>query len=388
MIVVIGAILFTIIGQWPIDRNEEEAQAPQTEVVQRTPVTTVRPTPAPAARATPAQTATPTPVRMVSPTAAPTPVPTPIPTSTPSPVPILTPLEELRLYALDLINRDRADHNLPPVALGSNPAAQFHAEDMLEHDYLGHWWADGRKPYMVYTQTGGAIYASENVASSGWTEREWQVENCDSFFVRCQTPSPLEEIKELQWGMMYDDADSDWGHRDNILGETHLAVNIGVASNGKRVTFVQHFEGGNVEADGPPTLTSDGTLSLSVSKPHGNVEIAPTVAIYFDPVPSPKTPEQIGTLHSYCVGGGFSTQCGDPAIRVIKPAAPGRYYSSLPSNTVIADEWVETDMSFRLTASVGGLVNKPGVYTVTVWRDSDTDRLTEVLLELSIIWSG
>ena len=239
MIVVIGAILFTIIGQWPIDRNEEEAQLLQTEAVQRTPI--------------------------------PTTVPTPMST------------EELRLYALDLINRDRADHGLPPVALGSNPAAQLHAQDMLKHDYFGHWWADGRKPYMVYTETGGASYASENVASSGWTEREWQAENCDSFFVRCQTPSPLEEIKELQWGMMYDDADSDWGHRDNILGETHLAVNIGVASNGKRVTFVQHFEGGDVEADGPPTLTSDGTLSLSVSKPHGNVEIAPTVAIYFDP---------------------------------------------------------------------------------------------------------
>ena len=130
---------------------------------------------------------------------------------------------------MDLINRDRADHNLPPVALGSNPAAQLHAQDMLKHDYFGHWWADGRKPYMVYTETGGKSYAAENVASSGWTEREWQAENCDSFFVRCQTPSPLEEIKELQWGMMYDDADSDWGHKDNILGETHLAVNIGIA---------------------------------------------------------------------------------------------------------------------------------------------------------------
>ena len=57
-------------------------------------------------------------------------------------------------------------------------------------------------------------------------------------------------VKRISSGvMMYDDAHADWGHRDNILGETHRAVNIGIAFNGKRTTFVQHFEGGEVEAD-------------------------------------------------------------------------------------------------------------------------------------------
>ena len=50
---------------------------------------------------------------------------------------------------------------------------------------------------------------------------------------------------------MYDDAHADWGHRDNILRESHRAVNIGIASNGRRTTFIQHFEGGAIEADGP-----------------------------------------------------------------------------------------------------------------------------------------
>ena len=40
-------------------------------------------------------------------------------------------LAELRLFTLQLINKDRIDHGLSPVALGSNPAAQSHAEDML-----------------------------------------------------------------------------------------------------------------------------------------------------------------------------------------------------------------------------------------------------------------
>ena len=31
----------------------------------------------------------------------------------------------------------------------------------------GHWWVDGRKPYMVYSETGGTSYAAENM---GWTD--------------------------------------------------------------------------------------------------------------------------------------------------------------------------------------------------------------------------
>lgn len=47
--------------------------------------------------------------------------------------------EELVQYALTLINEDRAEHNLPPVTLGNNIAAQRHAEDMLKYKYLSHW---------------------------------------------------------------------------------------------------------------------------------------------------------------------------------------------------------------------------------------------------------
>ena len=241
---------------------------------------------------------------------------------------------------------------------------------------------------MVYTLTGGKSYASENSASSGWSEERWQEQNCGSLFVTCSVPSAREAITDLQSRMMYDDASSDWGHRDNILGETHRAVNIGIAFNGKRVTFIQHFEGGDVEVDGPPILTSNGTLTLSLSKPNGDVKIAPTVAIFYDPTPTPKTPEQIDALDSYCIGGGFSTKCGDPVARVIKPAPPGSYYSNLPGNTVIADEWVETENSFSFRASLRNMMNKSGVYTVMVWRDSDSDRLSEVLLELSAVWQG
>lgn len=47
-------------------------------------------------------------------------------------------LADLRETMLVLINAARSDHGLDSVMLGNNPAAQAHAEDMLEHCYLDH----------------------------------------------------------------------------------------------------------------------------------------------------------------------------------------------------------------------------------------------------------
>ena len=344
--------------------------------------------PCPTATPTPTPTATPTATAMPRPTATATPRPTATPTATPEPEQRLTAREvqELRVYALELINNDRAAHGLPPVALGLNGAAQLHAEDMLDQDYLGHWWVDGRKPYMVYSETGGTSYVAENAASSGWTDREWLSSDCGSSRVSCVVPTPRTSIERNQWGMMYDDAHANWGHRDNILRPSHRAVNIGIAFNGRRVTFVQHFEGGTAEAHAPPDLSNDGTLSFSLTKREAGIRVGAVVTIYYDPLPTPKTPAQIDRLHSYCVGGGFTTSCGDPVARVLEPPGQGYSYSNLDADEVVADRWSETGDTFSFTASVGSLVTKPGVYTVRVWRDSGGSLYTEQLVELSVTY--
>ena len=355
-----------------------------------TPVRTVTPTPRPTPRPTVLPTRVPTQIVSTrTPTPAPTRVFTPIPTraATPVPAPVPTPtpmtLEELREYALGLINADRAKHGVAPVILGSNSAAQMHAEDMIEHDYFGHWWSDGRKPYMVYSDTGGTSYVAENVAWSGWTEKEWREKNCDSPIVNCRIPVPREKVQELHQSMMYDDADSDWGHRDTILGESHRVVNIGVGFTGKRVVFVQHFEGGDVEAVKQPELFSNGTLLLSIAKNVSGLAIAKGISIYYDPPPVPMTPAQIDALDSYCIGGGMTTMCGDPVAHVLRAPPPGSYYE-LDSNDVVADLWAEDGASLIVQANIGHLVTTPGIYTVVVWKDSGTERLSEMLLALSI----
>ena len=371
-----------------------------------------RPSPTTLPPSPPTPAWTPTPVSIQIPASTPAQIPTPLPSEPPptpsptrirrlTPTPALTPssipgpeaverapeseLAELKSFALDLINGDRASHGLQPVALGTNPAAQLHAEDMLAYDYQGHWWSDGRKPYMVYSETAGTTYVAENAASSGWTAERWQEKNCDSAFVRCIVSDPRESIETLQWGMMYDDAHADWGHRDNILRGTHRAVNIGIAWNKRRVTFIQHFEGGDVKADAPPALSSNGTLTLSMEKEASGVKVGGVVSVYFDPIPVPMTSRQIDALDSYCAGGGQTTRCGDPVARILDPPPPRSFYSDLDANEVVADSWEETADSFSFTASLGGLATTPGVYTVTVWRDSGTRQLSEVLAQLSVV---
>lgn len=310
----------------------------------------------------------------------------PAPSSTPSSISKLSSdeLNQLRYHALRLINNDRADYGLLPIVLGANPAAQLHAEDMLVNDYFGHWWADGRKPYMVYTQTGGTSYVSENVATSGWTDDEWIGNGC-GLYVDCTVPTPKQAITRHQWGMMYDDAHADWGHRDNILGEPHRAVNIGIGFNGRRMTFVQHFEGGAVQVlPGMPILNQNCELFLSLGKRETGIDVG-AVSIAYDPLPTPKTPAQIDALNSYCTGGGFTVHCSDSFVAdILEPPPPGSYYPNLDTNQVVASRWIDSPTRFMLTARMGSLLKKPGVYTVIVWRDDGKEWWSERLIELSL----
>ncbi len=138
-------------------------------------------------------------------------------------------LEELILLAFNEINDDRLEHGLTPVKLGANLAAQNHADDMMSFAYFSHWNANGVKPYVTYTEFGGRNYVKENIATS-WCEGY----NCEI--------DPMELIKKFQHLMVYDDANSDWGHRDNILDPYHTHVNIGLVWDDNRFYFVQHFE--------------------------------------------------------------------------------------------------------------------------------------------------
>ncbi|MYA49498.1 MAG: DnaJ domain-containing protein [Chloroflexi bacterium] len=341
-----------------------------------TPTPTATATPAPTRTASaqstplpPCPTATPTPPPTATPTATatprPTPTPRPVPTSTPTPRPGQTISDDehqrLILYWLELINADRARGGLHELTLGSNPAAQMHAEDMLEYGYNGHWWADGRDPTQVYSETGGKRYAQEN-----------------SIVLRCAfcsvdaSPETMEELQDSLIGSP--------GHRRNIMEPSHRVVNLGLAVGDTRITGTQLFGGGAAEADARPSLSSTGRFTLSLSKLEPGVRVHRTIDVYYTPPNRPLTPAQIRLLNSgACIDGvGFIETCGERVAGIIPPAPAGSSYTNLSAPYVVADSWSETGSAFSVAASLGNRATKPGAYTVVVF-----DGNSNLLIKLS-----
>ena len=104
------------------------------------------------------------PIPTVMPAAAP--APTPRPTVTPVPEPVLPPhLRHMaeKQHALDLINGERMKIGIELLSLGSNNAAQLHAESSLSNCVSGHW--GGRRPQAIH-----ALFPGRRVPGQ---RREW-----------------------------------------------------------------------------------------------------------------------------------------------------------------------------------------------------------------------
>ena len=291
-------------------------------------------------------------------------------------------VDDLKLLVLEYINEDRKLFGLSPVEIGDNEAAQQHADEMLAARYLGHWWLDGRKPYMVYSQTGGTSYISENAARTGFSEAEFN-ELCTDSNVTCERVDPSEDIQRLQHAMVYDDGGSDWGHRDNILAPTHRKVNIGIAYNDHFLALVQHFEGGDVTSPVPPSF--DGSvLKIRADINRSDLRIFPTVEVHYESAPVAHSVEEIEQFKSYCVGGNFTARCGEPVARIVPPPQPGTLYLNLPTDMVVARTWVVSGGDIEIVADLKDLVSQPGVYTISLYEDAGGATSGDLVLQLSI----
>ncbi len=254
----------------------------------------------------------------------------------------------LRKIMLDQINVDRVKHGVDPVVLSSNSAAQDHANDMLVFGYLGHWRVDGRKPYMEYSQAGGTSYVAENVAAAGHRIAGYINNDCSSFLSLCEKLVPAEQLTNLQYRMMYDDAESDWGHRETMLDPRHREVSIGIAFDDEFIALVQHFSGGAARALEGPTLV-DNRLSMKIELVEPELKVFESIQIWWEPLPIPREPEDIGALRSYCVGGDFTAECGEPIFIVLPPPPDGKRYLDLIPTDIVASNWVIKLRWFRLS---------------------------------------
>jgi len=268
-------------------------------------------------------------------------VPPPEPTPEPKPK---TSQSDLLQLAVEQINKDRAERGLSPVLLSNNQAVQIHAEDILKHGIISHWLSIGEKPYVTYTKYGGTGYVGQNVATS----------QCSGF---CTGYDLENEIKDQEYSMMYDDASSSWGHRDNIIDPHHTHVSLGIAYNNNMFVYVQNFEDNYLDG---AIQFSNNLVQINGNLLEGKIL---NIGIYYDPLPSPALYE----LHK---NDGFY-EMGDLIAIVERPLPPNSYYDQ-PSdyNLIIANNWQERGQNISINFDTSEVFSRSGVYTIGVWIEN------------------
>ncbi len=336
----------------------------------------------------------------------------PVSTTAPVPIPPAQPsvaqttstpakLTDWYQIMLDLINKDRSSAGLLPVVLGSNPAAQQHAEEMLKNSYLSHWGVDGLKPYMRYTLAGGINYEAENVSGIDGPLPPGN-------YSKISVP---QELAETERGFM-----NSQGHRDNILNKWRKKVNLGIACDDNTCAVVQQFEGDYVEFTKRPFLEpANGAISIAgrlmggfkfdgIDVRHDRpthpltfgqlgktyaYTIGKPIAVIVEPPPPRSfykeefvTFSSIGEISPYdidpntprptsCVSSNFSI-----CLRLSPP--PQAIYLSQPVPLVVATTWDISDSgNFHIQAGLRQVIarNGPGVYTIMIWGSQGGEKV-------------
>jgi uncharacterized protein YkwD len=249
--------------------------------------------------------------------------------------------EELVNYALNLINNDRKTQNLQKVCLSSICSGQIHAEDMLRNHYFSHWNTNGYKPCMRYTLVGGQGAVTENIA--------WEGKYGSSLILDVKTA-----IKGLEYKMMYDDASSNWGHRDNILNPMHNKVSIGIAYDGNNVFFVEDFEDAYIDWYSLKVKNNQVTMQGKILDPQLKIQ---SVGIFYD-APLPLTTKQLWNPP-------YHDQY-DPGTPVGLVLPENWKAKGIP--TLTADAWDQNKNSFHICFSLSQAITAhgKGVYTLYV----------------------
>ena len=295
----------------------------------------------------------------------------------------------LRSELIDLINQARVSNGFSPVRLGTNDAAQAHANDMLNQQYLSHWGLDGLKPYMRYTIAGGTDYVVENISGPAGTGA-----------AQGRPRSPSESlVQEAHVGLL-----NSPGHRRNILDKWQTHVNLGIACNDHSCTVVQQFERDYVEFGRKPTISS-GILKLTGSLAE-DFELV-QVDVWYDQPPNKLTLGQLDATESYGTGqrpaafvrapppagsvytedsaqyswqrgvDPYSVSANTPRIEQTGPDSNRTLQREPTTNTVnvplvTAAVWDSGGGVFRVSADLRQVMDRlgAGVYTAIVWGEA------------------
>ena len=318
-------------------------------------------------------------------------------------IPHLRHMEEKR-YMLELINTERTKLGIPPVEMGTNNAAQLHAESLFENCVMSYWGTDGLKHGMRYNLAGG-----EQSIGTTFAGLSYCANSSDGMQpLRDSDVDAFIEIVMNGWMNTFQEG--------VVLRPYYKKVNIGFVWDSYNVVAYTYFEGNYLDFDSSPAIVN-GILSFSGSTKGGARFIAGEgrgVEIYYDPPPHKLTRGQLA--HTSCIDpgrpvavliwpqGDDSGTSVDEFKTITLQHCPSPYYdidSQLPPPTsrreavdlrnrvhlasepkrrgthiyqvplVPAAEWTANTNSFSLVADIQEVLNEHGngVYTLGIFGD-------------------
>lgn len=251
----------------------------------------------------------------------------------------------------NVVNNARERLGLPPLSQGSVNSTLYRALDMASEGYYGHCDPQGRHPGFHYTRLGGTYALEENVGlyyvSTGVSEE--------------RIASIVEKLVEE---MLYNDAESGWGHRDSLLDPTNTHADAIAVVNQTHLYLVINLEKRWVNwVDHPRYNASTGILSMKGVLLNGTrLEFA---AVYYEP---------FNMQHQYDYSLKIVETCssyslGDLIAFILPPPPPNTKYVA-DGRIYYAVEWRHQGEYIVLAFNITRIIMdwaQPGQYTFVVY---------------------
>ena len=139
------------------------------------------------------------------------------------------PVDQARAHMLTAINTARQSHGVHELRMGDSPAAQKHADYLMQHCVTSHWDMNNRPPHARYSYHGGIQPNAENIFSDN---------ECGYPDTGSQEPIST----ELATIMAVNGLMNSEGHRETMLNPSYSKVSIGIAHNALAYKTVHVFE--------------------------------------------------------------------------------------------------------------------------------------------------
>ncbi|EZQ12058.1 hypothetical protein CM19_00265 [Candidatus Acidianus copahuensis] len=125
---------------------------------------------------------------------------------------------------IEYLNRIRLENGIPHVSYENSGVSSFRVNYMLREQIFSHYDKNGIHPCYYFTKVGN-YYGSEEAIGYAEYSQPWLREGV----------TVINTSKKIMYNMVYNDEESDWGHRDTLLNPCFNYVDISVAWNSRHI---------------------------------------------------------------------------------------------------------------------------------------------------------